>query len=50
MSCKKCGGTNVQYRGWIDANTNEVMDGDVFEDEDTWCENCEDHLGIEFNV
>ena len=49
FKCKKCGGTNVQDREWVRTNTQEVIpDGYAMEDNDTWCEDCEEHTGIEW--
>lgn len=48
LHCSCCGGTNVQIMAWVDANTNKYC-SDVNtppEDEDTWCDNCEDHTGL----
>lgn len=44
--CKECGKTNVEVKVWADANTDEVLDGDVCDKNDTWCRDCEDHTGI----
>ena len=46
LVCSKCGGKNVQIRAWIDANTNKYTGDAMCEDEDTWCEDCEDHTGL----
>ncbi|MFT0409880.1 hypothetical protein [Bacteroides thetaiotaomicron] len=49
LYCSECGGTNVQIMAWVDANTNKYC-SDVntpAEVEDTWCEDCEDHTGLE---
>lgn len=46
--CRCCGGTNIQVMAWVDANTNEYC-SDVntpCEEEDTWCDDCEEHTGI----
>ena len=45
LVCENCGGTNIQTRAWIDANTNEITDADGGGDrDDNWCEDCEQHL------
>jgi len=47
--CKKCGGTNVQNREWIRTNTQKIIpDCNGFEDNDTWCDDCKEHTGIEW--
>lgn len=49
LYCSECGGTNVQIMAWVDANTNKYC-SDVntpAEVEDTWCEDCGDHTGLE---
>ncbi len=45
--CKICKGDNVQIRAWINANTHEYQDDSILDDTDTWCEDCEDHKGLE---
>lgn len=48
LYCPLCGGTNVQVKAWVDANTNKYR-SDVntpLENEDTWCEFCEEHTGL----
>ena len=44
--CKKCGGTNIEVKMWVDANDDTVLDSCGEEDSDTWCRDCEDHTGI----
>ena len=44
--CKECGGTNVEVKSWVNINTNEVDVTNGIYDEDTWCQDCEDHTGI----
>ena len=47
--CNECGGTNIQRRVWVDANTDKInsdcSDGDSA---DNWCEDCESH--VDFDV
>jgi len=43
--CKECDGTDVDYRIWKNANTG-VITGEYYDDEDTWCNDCEEHNGI----
>jgi len=45
--CKKCGGQNVEYKAWVNANTGEII-SDAMYDDDTWCCDCGSHEGIEF--
>jgi len=40
--CPRCGSDNVQFKQWVHANTGELMDSDI-EDEDCWCDDCETH-------
>ena len=49
LCCSGCGGTNIQVMAWVDANTNKYC-SDIntpAEVKDTWCEDCEDHTGLE---
>ena len=43
--CKVCGGHDVEVKAFINQLT-EIVDYSVFEDADTWCNDCEDHTGI----
>lgn len=43
--CKNCGGTNIQFKAWVDANTLKFVDDAGDNDcEDNWCEDCIDHV------
>lgn len=45
--CKRCGGSHVQVKAWVDANTNVFCgDTDPISIDDTWCEDCMDHTGL----
>lgn len=46
LVCSVCGGLNVQIKAWIDPNNYEVSDASAECDEDTWCNNCEEHTGL----
>jgi len=46
LVCSQCGGKNVQIHAWVDANTNKYIGDDMWDDGDTWCEDCEDHTGL----
>lgn len=43
--CKKCDGTNVEIKTWIEPNTGDSRDEEI-QDSDTWCQDCEDHTGV----
>jgi hypothetical protein len=43
--CPRCGSNNVQFKQWVHANTGELMDSDI-EDEDCWCDDCETHNAL----
>lgn len=45
--CSECGGDNVQVKAWINPNTDEIIESMGSEIEDTWCEDCEKHTGVE---
>jgi ribosomal protein L44E len=53
LVCSQCGGHNVEAKAWVDANTNRYLGDAVFDDEDTYCRDCEEHTGLvtedEFN-
>ena len=49
-SCARCGGVNVQSLEWVDANLPVVVGtNEGCNDDDTWCEDCEDHTGLKVN-
>lgn len=45
--CTNCGSTHVQHKAWVRTNKNNEYVGDAWEgepdEEDCWCENCEEH-------
>ena len=45
--CKRCGSANVEIRAFINQKTGFV-DYSAIEEPDTWCEDCEDHMGVVF--
>jgi len=44
--CCNCGGRNVDVRGWVNQETGEIDFPDIIEDDDTYCNDCEEHCGI----
>ena len=46
--CSNCGGTNVEIKKWVNANTDEV--GTDCEDEYGWCPDCEGHQEVELRT
>jgi len=45
LICKKCGGSSIQIRAWVNANTNEFIDDSGDYDIDSqWCNDCEEHV------
>lgn len=45
LYCRNCGGTNIQCKAWVDANSNEYI-SDCGEDGDGWCDNCETEVSL----
>lgn len=44
LVCSCCGSLRIQVKAWVDANTLEYHDATSDgEDDDNWCEDCEDH-------
>jgi hypothetical protein len=39
--CPNCGSDNVERKAWVNANTNEVQDGDTGDDD--YCNDCGEH-------
>lgn len=46
LVCSKCSGSKIQIKAWVDANTYEVIDVMTEDQEDTWCEDCQEHNGV----
>lgn len=44
-TCKNCGSENVEIRAWINQSNGNVS-GETGEDNDTWCNDCEEHAGV----
>lgn len=44
--CDKCGSTNVQIMVWANPNTDKIIDDVTGINENMWCEDCEDHVGL----
>lgn len=47
LVCTNCGSENVQTKYWINPNTKEIFDPISSEDDDCWCENCQEHHKLE---
>lgn len=47
LYCPQCGSANIEVMAWVDANTHEYHSNinTPIEEEDTWCNNCEEHAG-----
>lgn len=46
MYCPKCGSNNVEERAWVNPNTDEIRYNDSVEEEDCWCNICEEHVEL----
>lgn len=44
LVCEQCGGKNIQILAWVDANTYEYRSGGCGEEDDRWCEDCQEHV------
>jgi hypothetical protein len=48
--CKNCGSKDVEFKAWVSANTGIKSTTEYLEqseDDETWCNKCETHGGIE---
>jgi hypothetical protein len=45
--CTVCKSENVQIRQWVNPNTNEVDNSNGLENEDCFCQDCEEHTELE---
>ena len=46
LYCPKCGSNNVEERAWVNPNTDEISYNDSVEEEDCWCNICEEHVEL----
>ena len=46
LYCSKCGSNNVEERAWVNPNTDETSYNDSVEEEDCWCNICEEHVEL----
>lgn len=44
--CECCGSQDIQIRAWVDGNTNEYISEITDDDDDFWCDSCEEHHGF----
>lgn len=44
LYCPKCGSSDVEERAWVNPNTSEIRYNDSIEEEDCWCNSCEEHV------
>lgn len=47
LVCTNCGSENVQTKYWINPNTKELFDLISYDQDDCWCENCQEHHRLE---
>ena len=49
LVCRDCGTDNIQSLAWVDANTNKYVcnAGLNDNDNDKWCNDCEDYVQFE---
>ena len=43
FSCAECGSKNVEFKMWVNPNTNEIG---VDCEEDAWCNECEETVDV----
>lgn len=46
--CKQCGSTDIQVKYWCNPNTFRIVDVASGEENDCWCENCQDNTQCEW--
>lgn len=48
LYCDECGSTNVDIKMWVNPNTgaNSGACSDLNEEDDNWCNNCENHVRL----
>ena len=48
LVCEECGSDDVQQKAWVNPNSLEIdfSLSENFEEEDTWCSKCSEHMGL----
>lgn len=49
FSCSVCGSTDVEVKKWVNPNNNNVKEGAAFDEDDIWCNDCQDHNELNEN-
>ena len=49
VKCKVCGSTQIQVKYWVNPNTFEIIDPCDGEENECWCEDCQDITECEWN-
>ena len=44
--CKKCNGTNIDVKAWVNQVTNNIEYSDYYENQDVYCLDCEESFGV----
>ena len=52
LVCSTCGSDDVELRAWVHCKTQRVDDSgtEIDSDDDTWCNVCEDHTGLQSRI
>jgi DNA-directed RNA polymerase subunit RPC12/RpoP len=45
--CSECGSSNIEMKAWVNPNTNEIFDTISTDQEDCWCNDCEEHYALD---
>ena len=45
-TCSNCGGTDVEIKAWVNPNDAKIFDHISYDQEDCWCNDCEEHYDI----
>ena len=46
--CCECGSHDVELKAWVNQKTGVIQYADIIEDDDVWCNNCENHVNVDW--
>jgi len=46
-TCNQCGSPSVQMKVWVNPNTEKILEDISLTQEDCWCNDCREHVGLD---
>ncbi|HPC10137.1 MAG TPA: hypothetical protein PLN85_03600 [archaeon] len=50
LVCSECGSEDIEVKTWVNPNTNEIGDVVSNEEEDCWCNDCQEHCTLKLKT